>query len=88
MITVTKHAFSRLQRKLNRQPEGTAVRMTVKDGRVKFRPDTEQQGDVVISHAGRSVLFMEAETAQKVSRRTLDSVKTDTGKRLRFVPTA
>jgi len=88
MVTVTEHAISRLQSKLNRQPEGTAVRMTIKAGRVKFRPDTEQQGDVVISHDGQSVLFMAADTARRVSKRTLDVVKTEAGKRLRFVPSA
>jgi len=86
MITITENAFSRLQRKLKSQPSGTAVRMTVKNGHVKFRPDTEQKGDVVFAHGGQSVLLMAADTARRIAKRTLDAVKTVDGKRLRFVP--
>lgn len=88
MVTITENAISRLQRSLKRQPDGTAVRMSIKDGRVKFRRDTEQEGDVVFTHDGRSVLFMAADTARRVSKRTLDVVTTEAGKRLRFVPSA
>lgn len=88
MVKVTDHAISRLQRKLKRQPDGTAVRMTVKGGRVRFRPDTEQQGDVVFSHEDRSVLLIAADTARRVSKRTLDVIETEAGQRLRFVRTA
>ena len=86
MVNVTDPAIHRLQDKLEMQPEGFAVRMTVKNGRVKFRPDTHQEGDVVVSHEGRSVLFMTADIADKVSKRTLGVVSTEDGKRLRFVP--
>ncbi len=85
MVTVTATAFSRLQRKLRSQPDGTAVRITVKDGHVKFRPDTEQTGDVVFAHRGHSVLLVAADTAERISTRTLDVVKTADGERLRFV---
>ncbi len=84
MVKVTATAFSRLQRKLKRQPEGIAVRITVKNGHVKFRPDTEQKGDVVFAHRGQSVLLVGAETAAKISHRTLDVIKTVDGDRLRF----
>lgn len=86
MVTITEKAYSRLQRKLKRHPDGIAVRMTVKDGRVRFQPDAEQKGDVVFTHGGQSVLLMAADTARRVSKRTLDVVKTDDGKRIRFVP--
>lgn len=88
MVTVTDHAIHRLEDKLETQPEGFAVRMKIKNGRVKFRPDTQQEGDVVVSHKGRSVLFMAAEIADKVSKRTLGVVTTEAGQRLRFVPSA
>ncbi|MEO2014446.1 MAG: hypothetical protein ABGZ53_08720 [Fuerstiella sp.] len=86
MVTITEKAFARLQRKLRRHPDGVAVRMTAKDGRVKFQSDTEQNGDVVFTHGGRLVLVMAADTARRVSKRTLDVVATENGKRLRFVP--
>ncbi len=88
MVTVTQPAILRLQRKHKRQPDGTSVRMTAKDGHGKFRPDTQQEGDLVFSHDGRSVLVIAAGTARRVARKTLDVVKTVAGKRLRFVPTA
>lgn len=88
MVTITEKAISRLRRRVKRQPDGTAVRMTITDGRVRFRPDTEQEGDVVVKHDGRSLLFMAADTAFRVSKRTLDFIPTEAGKRLRFVPSA
>ena len=51
MVKVTETALSRLKRKLKRQPEGVAVRITVEDGHVQFRPDTEQKGDVVFARS-------------------------------------
>ncbi len=85
MVTITATAYSRLHGKLKAQPEGTAVRMTVKNGHVKFRPDTEQKGDVVFAHRGQSVLLLAPSTARQISRRTLDVVTTAEGDRLRFV---
>ena len=85
MVTVTATAYSRLKRKLKRQPEGTAVRITVQDGHVQFRPDTEQKGDVVFAERGRSLLLVGVETAGRIANRTLDVVETRNGGRLRFV---
>ena len=85
MMKITATAFSRLKRKLRRQPEGTAVRITLLDGMVTFRPDTEQKGDVVFAHRGQSILVVAAETAHKIASRTLDVVETAAGERLRFV---
>ena len=85
MFTITATAYSRLKLKLKRQPEGTAVRITVPDGLVQFRPDTEQKGDVVFAHRGRSLLIAAAETAGRIAHRTLDVVETQDGDRLRFV---
>jgi Fe-S cluster assembly iron-binding protein IscA len=88
MVKVTETALSRLKRKLKRQPEGVAVRITVQDGHVQFRPDTEQKGDVVFAQSGQSLLLVGLETAERIAHRTLDVVKTIKGNRLRFVPTA
>lgn len=88
MVTLTENAISRLQRKVRRQPDGTAIRMSIKHGRVRFRPDTEQDADVVVTHGGQSILLMAADTAQRVSQRTLDFLPTEAGKRLRFRPSA
>ena len=85
MVKVTNTAFSRLKHKLRRQPDGTSVRLTVEDGHVTFRPGTEQKGDVVFAHRGHSILVMAADTADRISTRTLDVVKTIDGARLRFV---
>lgn len=85
MVKVTNTAMSRLKRKLKRQPEGVAVRITVRDGHVQFRPDTEQTGDVVFSQSGRSLLLVGLETAKHIANRTLDVVRTVKGDRLRFV---
>ena len=85
MVTITATAFSRLHGKLKAQPEGTAVRMTVKNGHVRFRPDIQHKGDVVFAHGGQSVLLIAPSTARRVSRRTLDVIKTADGDRLRFV---
>ncbi len=85
MFTITATAYSRLKRKLKRQPEGTAVRITVKDGLVQFRTDTEQKGDVVFGQRGRSLLLVGTETAPRIANRTLDTVETGEGERLRFV---
>ena len=84
MVKVTAMAFSRLKRKLRRQPEGIAVRITMENGHVEFRPDKEQTGDVVFAHRGQSVLLVGTETADKIARKTLDVVKTADGDRLRF----
>ncbi|MFO0998862.1 MAG: hypothetical protein U0936_00855 [Planctomycetaceae bacterium] len=84
MVKVTATAFSRLKRKLRRQPEGIAVRITLKNGHVEFRPDKEQTGDVVFAHRGQSVLLVGTDTADKIARKTLDVVKTADGDRLRF----
>ena len=85
MVKVTETALSRLKRKLKRQPAGVAVRITVEDGHVQFRPDTEQKGDVVFARSGQSLLLVGLETAQRIANRTLDVVKTLDGDRLRFV---
>jgi Fe-S cluster assembly iron-binding protein IscA len=85
MVKVTNTALLRLKRKLKRQPEGVAVRITVHDGHVQFRPDTEQNGDVVFSQSGQTLLLVGAETAEHISNRTLGVVKTVEGDRLRFV---
>jgi Fe-S cluster assembly iron-binding protein IscA len=84
MIQVTATAFSRLKQKLRRQPEGIAVRITVEDGHVQFRPDSEQKGDVVLSQHGQSLLLVGVETAERIANRVLDVVKTRDGERLRF----
>ena len=85
MVKVTATAFSRLKQKLRRQPEGIAVRITVQDGHVQFRPDSEQKGDVVFSDHGKSLLLVGAETAKRIANRVLDVVETRDGERLRFV---
>jgi len=88
MVKVTETALSRLKRKLKGQSEGVAVRITVEDGHVQSRPDTEQTGDVVFTRSGQSVLLVGLETAKHITNRTLDVVKTIKGDRLRFVRTA
>jgi Fe-S cluster assembly iron-binding protein IscA len=88
MIHVTATAFSRLKQKLRRQPEGIAVRITVEDGVVQFRPDCEQTGDVVLSHKGKSLLLVSEETAKRTANKVLDVVEIDGGQRLRFVRSA
>lgn len=85
MVKITATAFSRLKRKLKSQPKGTAVRITIEDGYVQFRPDTEQKGDVVFADHGRSLLLVTSETAKRIAHRTLDVVETKDGDRLRFV---
>ena len=85
MVTITATAYSRLKRKLKRQPEGTAVRITVTDGLVQFRNDTEQKGDVVFAQRGRSLLLVGADTVGRIANRTLDVVETREGGRVRFV---
>jgi Fe-S cluster assembly iron-binding protein IscA len=85
MVKVTNTALLRLKRKLKRQPVGVAVRNTVEDGHVQFRPDTEQTGDVVFARSGQSLLLVGLETAKQIANRTLDVVKTLDGDRLRFV---
>jgi Fe-S cluster assembly iron-binding protein IscA len=84
MVKITPTAITRLHGKLESQPEGTAVRMTVKNGHVRFRPDTQRKGDLVFQHKGQSVLLIGASTARQTSKRTLDVVKTADGNRLRF----
>lgn len=88
MIQVTATAFSRLKQKLRRQPEGIAVRITVEDGHVQFRPDSEQKGDVILSHRGQSLLLVGVETAERLANRVLGVVETQDGARLRFVRSA
>ena len=88
MVKVTETALTRLKRKLKRQPEGIAVRITVVNGHVQFRPDTEQKGDVVFAQSGQSLLLVGLDTAERISHRTLDVVKTEKGDRLRFARTA
>ena len=65
MVKVTATAFSRLKRKLRRQPEGIAVRITMENGHVEFRPDKEQKGDVVFAHRGQSVLLVGTERQKR-----------------------
>lgn len=86
-MKVTATALQRLKEKLKRKPKGMAVRITVEDGHVQFRTDIEQKGDTVISDGGQSLLLVGAETADRISHRTLDAVETSDGRRLRFGPT-
>lgn len=83
-MKITAAAFSRLRFKLRGQPRGTAVRMELEDGLVTFRPDTEQDGDVMYAHGGRLLLVVAADTARRTAARTLDVVETAAGDRLRF----
>lgn len=88
MVTVTDNAYSRLKHKLQRQPSGTAMRITVHESQIRFRPDTEQTGDTVFAQEGRSLLLLGQSTAARVIGCTLDVVETQTGGRLRFVRNA
>ena len=82
---VTETALLRLKRKLEQQPDGVAVRITVEDGHVQFRPDTKQKGDLVFARSGQLLLLVGLETAKHIANRTLGVVKTAAGDRLRFV---
>ncbi|MFN9717375.1 MAG: hypothetical protein ACK58L_01695 [Planctomycetota bacterium] len=84
-MKITAAAFSRLKFKLRGQPKGTTVRMEFEDGLVTFRPDTEQDGDVMFAHGGRLLLVVASDTARRIASRTLDVVETSSGDRLRFV---
>lgn len=86
-MKITVAAFSRLRLKLRSQPKGTAVRIAVDEGLVTFRPDTEQVGDMVFAHGGKSLLVVASDTARRLASRTLDVVETAAGDRLRFVRT-
>lgn len=85
MVKITETAYSRLADKLTNQPEGVAVRITVRKGRVRFRPSRQQEGDTVFQHAGQSLLLVGNKTSRRIANRTLDTVSTTEGDRLRFV---
>ena len=85
MVKVTETALLRLKRKLEQQPDGVAVRITVEDGHVQFRPDTKQKGDLVFARSGQLLLLVGLESAKHIENRTLGVVKTAAGDRLRFV---
>ena len=87
MVEVTATALLRLKRKLEQPPDGMAVRITVEDGHVQFRPDTKKEGDLVFARSGQLLLLVGLvglETAEHIANRTLGVVKTAAGDRLTF----
>ena len=83
-MNVTQDAYSRLSKKLADRPDHVAVRILLRDGRVKFRPSTPRPGDEVFCHEGRVVLVLSEHVAQHFGNRTLDVRPTHAGPRLRF----
>ena len=85
MVSITQTAYSRLAHKLTNQPDDVSVRITLQNGRVRFRPGRRRDGDTVFAHEGHAVLLVGTATAPRIANRILDTVDTSAGKRLRFV---
>jgi len=84
MFTVTEAAGVRLAEKLatKRANDDIAMRFVRKRQGWKLRLDKPARGDVVFAHAGRTVLVLDAQAAQLLLHRTLDTRDTPAGSRL------
>ncbi len=87
MVSITQTAYCRLAHKLTNQPDDVSVRITLRNGRIRFRPGRRREGDTVFAHEGHPVLLVGASTGPQIADRVLDTVETSAGRRLRFVPT-
>ncbi len=84
MMTITQNAYERLLFKLADRSQGVAIRMSLNEGRVKFRRGRRRAGDVVFEHQGKPVLLLARRTAERIENLTLDAPETDEGRRLRL----
>lgn len=84
MLAVTQVARERLLEMLAPHPDEVAVRIVCRKGRIKLRRSTQQSGDEVFEHDGRTVLLLDEDVAAQLEGRTLDVRKTQDGPRLRF----
>ncbi|MEX2287595.1 MAG: hypothetical protein WD648_10935 [Planctomycetaceae bacterium] len=84
MLTITPTAYARLSKQLVDRPDDVAVRIILREGRVKFRRGRHRTGDTVFNHEGRPVLLVGQRTAKKIGNRTLDALETVDGQRLRL----
>lgn len=84
MFTVTEAARGRLLSKLvdRKAADGEAFRFTRKNGGWKLRLDQPQPNDTPLVHEGRSVLLLNDDTKQNMTKLTLDVVNADTKPRL------
>ena len=82
MLTVTEQAGARLNQLLG---EGESViRIVQRRRRMRIRRDHARPEDATFAHAGRVVLVLDENIAQRLTARTLDIRQTDTGPRLRL----
>ncbi len=86
MLIVTEAATLRLAEKLTGKnaADDVAMRFERRDGGWQLRLDTPAPDDVAIEHAGRTVLVLAPDAAQRLSGRTLDAQDTPAGSRLYF----
>ena len=86
MVDATPAACSRLSTMLDGYADDIAVRVSIRNRRLKTRADKLQPGDSVIEHQGRAVLLMDKSASRRLRNRTLDVRKTENGPKLRFRP--
>lgn len=75
MLTVTESAGARLARELalKRTRAGTAMRVVRTERGWRLRVAEPAEGDAVYAHDGRPVLLLDAQAAELLANRTLDT---------------
>lgn len=75
MLTVTEPALERLSHRLTHGgvAAGMALRFKRREGGWTLCVDRESPGDTTFSHAGRTVLLLDADVSQAMANMTLDA---------------
>ncbi|MEQ9409493.1 MAG: hypothetical protein RIK87_17285 [Fuerstiella sp.] len=86
MLSITTSAWKRLTQLKAARPDVEAIRLTLKDGAFKCARGGRRELDRVIDHPGGPTLLMSRRVAKNLSGRTLDTLDTKKGPRLRLQP--
>ena len=84
MLTVTEQAGARLNQLLGEAGSESVIRIVQRRRRMRMRRDHARPEDATFAYAGRIVLVLDENVAQRLTARTLDIRQTDTGPRLRL----
>jgi hypothetical protein len=84
MLTVTEAARERLAQMLTGSGTDRAIRICRQHGRLRLRRDMPRTDDTTWNTRGRTVLVLDSQMTEALSRRTLDIRLTDDGPRLRL----
>lgn len=84
MLTVTEPATARLNEMLGGGRTDTAVRIFVRDGRLRARRDRQRPGDTTFGDGRRTLLILGRRMSRRLDAMTLETRATKKGPRLRL----